>query len=432
MKPLFMTAHSSPLLAMGVALAAVAGLRGTGDWATDERPKNFREYILWRNPNGTAPLFALTAKMKKETVDDPEFSWWDEPNDLVRLQVNGAVGNTAVETTIVVDSADPSTSSPTLAWGLATHLKPGDLLMVEPSSDNATFNHEVIKVTNVISTTTFQVQRAAAGTTIGNIANDAWLVKIGSAYAEGTGAPDSTSRNPMKYSNYTQIFKDTYELTKTAAATKVRTGDPLANEKKRKGFDHARDIEMALLFGRKSETTGPNGKPLRTFGGIRSFIGSATTTVLTNGYTLNTVLDAVTPVFDFDTEAGDTRIVFAGNIALNRFNTLIQGQTSAARVNFQGLSKVYGMNFNEYVIPQGRLLIKTHPLLNRHSLYRNSIFIVDPSAIKYRPLKGRDTKFEDNIQTKGEDVIRGQWLTEFGIEVRYGGLTCGYIGAWNV
>ena len=27
---------------------AVAGLRGTGDWAADERPKNFREMILWR------------------------------------------------------------------------------------------------------------------------------------------------------------------------------------------------------------------------------------------------------------------------------------------------------------------------------------------------------------------------------------------------
>lgn len=56
-------------------MSAIAGLRGTGDWATDERPKNFREYILFRNPNGTAPLFAMTAKMKKETVDDPEFSW---------------------------------------------------------------------------------------------------------------------------------------------------------------------------------------------------------------------------------------------------------------------------------------------------------------------------------------------------------------------
>ena len=52
-------------------MAAVAGLRGTGDWGTDERPKNFRELILWRDPNGEAPLTALMAKMRKESTDDP-------------------------------------------------------------------------------------------------------------------------------------------------------------------------------------------------------------------------------------------------------------------------------------------------------------------------------------------------------------------------
>lgn len=54
---------------------AVAGLRGTGDWGTDERPKNFREYILWRRPNGMAPLTALLSKMKSEKSNDPEFAW---------------------------------------------------------------------------------------------------------------------------------------------------------------------------------------------------------------------------------------------------------------------------------------------------------------------------------------------------------------------
>ena len=46
-------------------MTAFAGLRGTGDWGTDERPKNFRELILWANPNCRAPLFALMARMKK-------------------------------------------------------------------------------------------------------------------------------------------------------------------------------------------------------------------------------------------------------------------------------------------------------------------------------------------------------------------------------
>ena len=64
---------------------AVAGLRGTGDWATDERPKNFREMILWRNPNGMAPLTALLSKMKTESTDDPEFAWYEEELNALRL-----------------------------------------------------------------------------------------------------------------------------------------------------------------------------------------------------------------------------------------------------------------------------------------------------------------------------------------------------------
>ena len=89
------------------------------------------------------------------------------------------------------------------------------------------------------------------------------------------------------------------------------------------------------------------------------------------------------------------------------------------------------MNWQEFVLPQGRVLIKTHPLMNRHSLYQNSMFIVDFSALRYRPMAGRDTKFKDNVQADDEDIRRGFWQTEFGLEVRYGGLTCGYIGGFG-
>ncbi len=47
-------------------MAYFAGIRGTGSFGTDERPQDFREMILWNAPNGSAPLFALMAKMKKE------------------------------------------------------------------------------------------------------------------------------------------------------------------------------------------------------------------------------------------------------------------------------------------------------------------------------------------------------------------------------
>jgi hypothetical protein len=50
-------------------MSGVAGLRGTGDWGTSERPTNFRERILFISPNGNAPIFALTSKAGKYNVN---------------------------------------------------------------------------------------------------------------------------------------------------------------------------------------------------------------------------------------------------------------------------------------------------------------------------------------------------------------------------
>lgn len=421
-------------------MTAFAGLRGTGDWAADQRPKNFREFILMRQPNGTAPMFALTAKVGKETTDDPEFSWWDEAVDLVRLQVNKSGDYGTSDTLITVDSTDPSASNPHLYYGSALNLVPGDVLMVEPAADSATFNHEHILVTEVHSATQFTVQRGYAGTTPAAIADDAYLLKIGSSFGEGTSAPTSASRNPSKFYNYTQIFKTTYEITGTAEQTKTRTGDEVANDKRRKMHDHSRDLELAFLFGQRSETVGANGKPLRTMGGWRSQVSSQNVTILAANWTIanpasagNSFLDAVSKVFDYESPAGDERIIFAGNNALNRLNAAINKASGvgATTINFEGNASVYGMNFQRFVLPQGTVYVKTHPLLNRHSIYKNSMFIMDFSSIKYRPMKGRDTKSTDNIQAKEEDVRRGMWMTECGIEVTRGGLTQGYIGGFD-
>lgn len=405
-------------------MAGVAGLRGTGNWGTDERPKNFRESILWMNPNGSAPLFALTSKAKKRVVDDPEFSWWDEPNNIYRLQVNGALGSS--DTTIVVDTADPTATTLSAAWGTATHLKPGDLLMVEPAADATSFAPEVIEVVSVSSDTTFTVKRGRAGSSAASISDNVYLLLIGSSYAEGTAAPSAVSRNPIKYYNYTQIFKDSYELSGTADSTRARTGSPWSNDKKRKMFDHSLKIEMSMLFGQRSEATGDNGKPIRTMGGLRSQIPSETTTVFGAAVTVNSFLDAVYKVFNWDTPAGDERICFCGNLALNELNKVVK---ASADVNYGGTITAYGMNFREFIMPQGRLLLRTHPLLNRHpTLYGKSMWILDFDSINYVALKDRDTKTRDNVQADDEDVKRGYIQTECSLQLDRGGLTCGYLG----
>jgi hypothetical protein len=405
---------------------AVAGLRGTGDWGTDERPKDFRSGILRFNPNGQAPIFALSSRAGKRKVRDPEFAWWHEGQALVRLQVNGALA--AGDTLVTVDSADPTTSTLSANYGEATNLKPGDILRVEPAADAVSYADEFIRVENVISATQFQVTRGVGGTSAGVIANDLWLTLIGSAYAEGTGAPRPVSRNPLKFYNYTQIFKNTYELTGTADHTESRTGDPWSEDKKRKAYDHSRDIEMSLLFGKRAETTGVNGKPLRYSGGLRTFIPAANTTIFGSAVTAASFASAIAPVFNYSTGAGNTRIMFVGNNAAIELSKVFNA-ASNVHIDTKEMVKVYGLNFQRFVLPMGELLIKSHPLLSiGGTIASKSGFIIDFDALKYVYLEGRDTKAKDDVQAEDEDVRRGFFQTECGFEVGYGGMTMAYLG----
>lgn len=387
---------------------AFAGMRGTGDWATDERPKNFREMILWRNPNGSAALHALSARMKSERVDDAEFSWWEEENNPLRVQVGGV----GVSTT--------STALDLASGGL--DLVAGDVLMIE-KTETAAYTNEFVEVSSVTSDTAVVIKRGAANTTAAASGTNAFLTRIGNVFEEGSLSPAASNRNPTKIRNFAQIFKTSYDISETAKLTRTRTGDPLKNDKKRRMFDHATSLEFAWLFGVPFEdTTGT--KPKRFAGGLRHFI-STNVTVFTTTPTEDTFLAAVYPVFDYNAgSAGNERIIFAGNGALNALNQIARN-SSSTRINFDGVLKTYGMALQRWVLPQGTVFVRTHPLLNVHGRFKNSMFIIDPSAIIYRYM--RDTREENNIQANDADQEKGQWLTEAGLEFRHE-KTMGYIG----
>jgi hypothetical protein len=393
---------------------AVAGLRGTGDWAADERPKNFREYILWRRPNGQAPLTALLSKMKSEKTDDPEFAWWEEELNAVRLRVNFTTGFSTTDTSLTVTTAGAQN---------ATDLVAGDVLLVEAAITTA-YAHEIVVVSSVTSSAVVVVVRAEAGSTAVPILHNVYLTKIGNVYAEGSGAPTASTRNPTKLKNYTQIFKTVYDITNTAKLTRTRTGDPLKNDKKRKMFDHSVALELAFLFGKSYETTGANGKPQRYTGGMLwhlSQYASSRITAFTTTPTESTLLDAVYPIWDYDTEAGAERVAFCGNGALNSLNKLAK-DSSSTRINFDGYVTVYGMRLAHWIFPQGELYLKTHPLFNTHGRFTNDVFVFDPGAIKYRYM--RDTAHKDNIQNNDADSQKGQWLTECGLEMEHSKTSC--------
>lgn len=403
--------------AVPLLVAGIAGLRGTGlaNWATDERPKNFREMILWRDPNGVAPMTALMSKMASESVDDPEFNWYEEELAPIRLRVSAAA--TTSEAALAIS---------TLGTFDALDVVAGDILLVE-ELEGTTYGFEVVEVSaNPTASNSVAITRGAAGTAAntGTIASSTWLLKIGSAFEEGATSPKASSRKPTKLNNLCQIFKTSYNLTNTALETRFRTGDPLKNDKKRKMFDHSQALEFAFMFGFKHETTGTDGQPKRYTGGLYKFLAdhyNATDTPTIKIFTTTTIteqeiLDATFKMFDYGhTGAGNERIGLCGNGFLNQLNKIVLG-SSSTRINYDKTVDYFGMHLERWRLPQGTLYLRTHPLMNVHSRFTNGAFFINPAAIKYRYVKNRDTKFQDNIQANDADQRKGQWIGECGAE----------------
>lgn len=414
MKPfnVFKTALALQLMTGYGTAVSIQGIRGTGDYGTDERPKDFREYILWESPNGDTPLTGLMSKMGSESLTDPEFYWFEEVEEQVRIKVNGALTNVATAAVVHAGSVADSTG--------ALSALPGDLYMVEDTYGRVSTN-EIVAIGAAPTTDTgLTLIRGQRGTTAAAIPDGAFLLKIGTAFGEGTSAPGSTTKNPTRFDNLAQIFKTTYQVTNTDIKTQKRTGDVLANERKRAMFKHATAMEFAYLMGKKFQDIDPaNGKPRRTTGGILSFVTTNRTHFGTGGVAWNedNFIDAISPVFDITGPGiGNDRIVFCGNGALTELNKLIKNAAST-EFSFDGILTLYGMNLRSYTLPQGRILIKTHPLFNQNPKLRYAMLGINPAGIKDRYL--RKTTFKDNIQPNDADYKAGEWLTESGLELHF-------------
>jgi hypothetical protein len=287
--------------------------------------------------------------------------------------------------------------------------------------------NEIVRLVSATSTV-LTVVRGAAGTTPAAANNNVRISRIGSHYGEGSLSPNTVASNPTKLTNYCEIQKTAFQVNKSAIATTFRTGDPLKNDRKRKMFDHAEKHEMSAIFGKPSETTDAAGQPLRTMGGIRHFLSSHVT-IFTADPTEDTFIDAISGMFDYNAGgAGNERVGFIGNRALMFLNRLIRDNTNV-RINYDGKIAAYGMDLMRLTLPMGTVAFKSHPLFNVHPQYSASMLFINPAGIVRRPLAGRDTKEEKNIQPNDADYVKNQWIDEIGMEYHFE-RTMGYIGGF--
>ncbi|MCK5607037.1 DUF5309 family protein [Candidatus Pacearchaeota archaeon] len=414
-------------------MAGFLGMRGTEDWADDQRPKNWREGILYLYPNGMAPLTAILSKAKSEKVDDPEFNWWTKtlPAQGGAVTAGEIFTDTLLNAAVGDASSEGDTVYVQVAVAVANEFKEGHQVLLRDTSDytvDVTAKVTAVHKNGASSYIACKLLEDDDNSTAGGLSDVDRILIIGSVNAEGAGMPDPISYNPVKVTNYTQIFRTSLEITRTARATKLRTGDAY-RELKREALElHSIEMEKAYIWGQKSEnTSAANGKPERTTMGLIPAIRDGASANMFD-YTTDTDYSGSTWIIGgedwldnkleqiFRYGAAD-KLAFCGSGALLGIQQLAK---SMGQINLTPTSTSYGIKVVTWITPFGIIHLKTHPLFSYETTNRNTMLVFEPAMLRYRFID--DTKFVKDKDNTGANRIDGtaeEFLTEAGLEYHH-------------
>ena len=358
---------------------------------------SFAQAITRLMPNGTAPLFGLTSLLKDETASNIEHGYFSKT--MIFPSVTSSATALAADTSITVAAYD--------------NIVPGDLLMNERTS-------EIVLVTALTSATVLAVTRAV-GTVAAAAVNsgDVWRT-VGNAFEEGSVRPSAVAIIAERYVNNTQIFRNSWAVTKTAAAIPQIAGSGYVSESKQDcAALHAMAIEKALFFGQKFMGT-RNGQPFHTMEGIVARVnaaasGNVTTLGATTNWTqfeaaLDKTLETVT-----DPKGGNIRTMFVGGTARRVIHNIARlNSTYQITTNETG----WGLQIDTIRTPRGTFEMIEHPLFNAYgaaSTWAKMAVICDLNAFSLAYLrKTSDAGYNASgaLVDNGVDAEGGTLTTE--------------------
>lgn len=387
------------------------GLFTTTQLTQDLAKKSFAGMITRLMPNGQAPLFGLTSMLQSDTAVQTEHGFFTKTMLFPQFQVS-ASGQTASDTTFTVVST--------------AQLLPGQIHRIDSTGENVIINA-------VISNTQVSVTRGTGTVAAASIGASVHAYQVGNAFEEASLRPNSLIINPVRITNYTQIFRNTWAISDTIRATQMIAGDTnIAESRQDCAAFHAADIEKALFFGQKSQGT-RNGQAFRTLDGLLNIIGNlayypsyvSSTNVTTAGSTTNfTQLEAaIDPCFNqtTDPKVANERVLFVGGAAkrvltaigrLNGIYQMVDGQTN------------WGLQFSTFKTSRGAFRVIEHPLFNSNTSWQKMAVAVDLSSFTVAYLGDRKTQNKEFNQDGNEandngiDAVGGTLTTELTAVVR--------------
>jgi hypothetical protein len=405
---------------------AFMGMRGTSNWAENQVPENWQEYILYEKPNGKSPLYAMTSMFRKETVDSYKFNWWTKT-----MPTQAGAASVYIDTglaTAYVYSTHQATAGISggvvyvkVAEALAKEFNVGALAILR-DSDQLTVDvaGRVIDTfyngaNSFVAVKLIEADDNHSTSATYNLATVDRILRYGSGYPEGSTPPNAINYDPDAYYNYVQSFRNTLDLTVEALATHLRTGDAYKEAVRECVELHSIDLEKTAFWGRRFSGTGDNNKPLRLSGGIYEFLLTNNSSNIVDymtdtgaDYAGKTWLQAGKKWFNTKlTEllryADGEILAFCGDAALLGIMELAEAYGD---IQLKPGTVSYGIDVVSWQVPAGKVHLKIHPLFSHETTNQNSMVLLHPKNCKFCPLVGGgynfNTKLEKDMQLPGQ------------------------------
>ena len=335
------------------------------------------------------------AKIQKKTktnqitnCSNPKFEWLEK--DIGTPVAYAQAAYAANVTDIVVDEADFFTA--------------GDLIFVVSTGE------QMLVTVVTTSTKTLTVTRGYGTVAAAAIPDDAKLILLGNCFEEGSAATTPKSFITGEAYNYTQIFKDAVEITRTGKQTD-HYGNVQDLQQQRKDvwetFLQARARQY--WFGQKRiDTSGTH--PKRITGGVNEFLTGGNLQDCTGSFTYSKFMDFAEMLF---IHGGSEKTLFVDS----ELNKAIQMEVlSKCQYQIEGKEE-YGIDITKLKVPGGTMKI----ILDRTLGY----FVNSGEGLGFgleldliEEMVMQPDTWEENVQLPGVDGKKDQILGEAGLKVR--------------
>ena len=364
----------------------ITSLRSTGNVTAVRRVVDIASKIDVLEPD-SAPLTQLTKKVEKHVAINPDFKWMEEEALTKTDQINYVTGYTSGATSVTVDTG--------------ANFRAGDVV-----KDVTTGEQFLV---SAVTTNALTIIRGWGSTSATTVSDDDYLLIIGNANQEGTTKRDIKVADQTPKTNYTQIFRTPFGITRTADKSEMYGGKDLAHQRMVQLIEHQKEIERTFWFGEPKEDTSNFTNPNRATGGVDYLIS-------TNAAGMSgTMTEAEFEAFlrDGFRYGSKTKWLFAAPIYLSAINFWAKSALFVAPKD-----KTYGIDVRQWLTPFGMVNIVNCNLFTENATYGGYAYLLDLDGLAYRYLTDSDTRLKTNIQANDADGEEDEYISEVGFELR--------------